>query len=51
MNAIESLLHRIGWTKSKQSSSNEDIIISNELDPLLDWSNVLKEKRAEIIAF
>ena len=49
MNAIESLLHQLGWTKCVPDVQKETVR-NEEIDRSLDWSNVLKEKRAEVIA-
>lgn len=51
MNAIESLLHRLGWTKSHcKTNSQLKLTQENTIDHSLDWSTALKDKRAEILA-
>lgn len=50
MNAIESLLHKVGWTKSCKTTRNAGVPELCGVDTSTDWSNVLKEKRKQILA-
>ncbi len=51
MNAVESLLHRLGWTKTKCNVEYCPSTTKLEhIDRSLDWNSVLKEKKAEILA-
>ena len=50
MNAIEMLLHQIGWTKKKDEFAPTTMTERLDIDKTIDWSVVLKEKRAEVLA-
>ncbi len=50
MNAIETLLHRLGWTKPKPILDHPNPNTLNSIDHSLDWSSTLKDKKEEILA-
>ncbi len=51
MNTVEALLNRLGWTKSKPNCVQPESEVSHHIDNSLDWNSVLKDKKAEILAY
>lgn len=51
MNAVENLLHRIGWTNLRTVTNTVISSTAKMIDKSLDWSTVLKDKREQILSF
>ena len=51
MNAVETLLHHIGWTKTRSTKEPQaPTNVSSNIDKSQEWNSVLKDKKAEILA-
>ncbi len=50
MNAVENLLHSIGWTKTKLNTESSKFPKFDDINHSHDWNSVLEDKKNEILA-